>query len=69
MNIEANSLENELKIVKTMIDGYKDKLLTCESIIESKKEQLAKIAQHKKSLIYEYVTGKKRVKEAHGNGN
>lgn len=37
-------------------------------VIELKKEQLEKIKQHKKSLIYEYVTGKKRVKEAI-NGN
>lgn len=40
-----------------------------DSIIESKKEQLEKITQHKKSLIYEYVTGKKRVKGAINNGN
>ena len=40
-----------------------------DSIIESKKEQLTKITQHKKSLIYEYVTGKKRVKGANINGN
>lgn len=38
------------------------------SIIKTKQEQLEKIKQHKKSLIYEYVTGKKRVKEA-TNGN
>lgn len=40
-----------------------------DAIIESKKEQLTKITQHKKSLIYEYVTGKKRVKGAYGNDN
>lgn len=40
-----------------------------DSIIESKKEQLTKITQHKKSLIYEYVTGKKRVKGVNNNGN
>lgn len=40
-----------------------------DSIIESKKEQLTKITQHKKSLIYEYVTGKKRIKGAKDNGN
>ena len=38
------------------------------SIIKTKQEQLEKIKQHKKSLIYEYVTDKKRVKEA-TNGN
>ena len=55
---------------QTQIADYLDKQCTkIDSIIESKKEQLTKITQHKKSLIYEYVTGKKRVKEAHGNGN
>lgn len=39
-----------------------------DSILKDKQEQLEKIKQHKKSLIYEYVTGKKRVKEA-TNGN
>ena len=32
-------------------------------IIANKKEQLAAIRSHKKSMIYEYVTGKKRVTE------
>lgn len=35
-----------------------------DNLIIGKKEQLSTIQQHKKSLIYEYVTGKKRVKEA-----
>ena len=37
--------------------GYIDKILN------DKQEQLNRLMQHKKSLIYEYVTGKKRVKE------
>ena len=37
--------------------GYIDKILN------NKQEQLNLLMQHKKSLIYEYVTGKKRVKE------
>lgn len=53
-----------------LIANYLDEKCTkINSIIESKKEQLAKITQHKKSLIYEYVTGKKRVKGANSNGN
>ena len=32
-----------------------------DSIIESKQQQLATLEQYKKSLIYEYVTGKKEV--------
>ena len=32
-----------------------------ESIIAKKQEQLAVLADYKKSVIYEYVTGKKEV--------
>ena len=35
-----------------------------DTIVSEKQSQLEVIKQHKKSLIYEYVTGKKRVKEA-----
>lgn len=34
-----------------------------DSVIKEKQKQLVTIIQHKKSLIYEYVTGKKRVTE------
>ena len=34
-----------------------------DNLIIGKRKQLSTIQQHKKSLIYEYVTGKKRVKE------
>lgn len=34
-----------------------------DKILNDKQEQLNLLMQHKKSLIYEYVTGKKRVKE------
>lgn len=34
-----------------------------ETVIETKQVQQSTIQQHKKSLIYEYITGKKRVKE------
>lgn len=55
---------------QTHIAKYLDKQCAkVDSIIESKKEQLTKITQHKKSLIYEYVTGKKRVKGENNNGN
>ena len=55
---------------QTQIAKYLDEQCSkIDSIIESKKEQLTIITQHKKSLIYEYVTGKKRVKGAYSNGN
>lgn len=57
-------------IEQTQIANYLDKQCSkIDSIIESKKEQLTKIMQHKKSLIYEYVTGKKRVKGVSYNGS
>lgn len=45
------------------IVAYIDKkILDTNNLIESKKEQLDVLEQYKKSLIYEYVTGKKEVK-------
>ena len=64
-NIPLPSFEEQ-----TQIANYLDKQCSkIDSIIESKKEQLAKITEHKKSLIYEYVTGKKRVKGELNYGN
>ena len=42
---------------------------TLFEIIENKQSQLATLQHHKKSLIYEYVTGKKRVKEVRQDGH
>ena len=53
---------------KVIFDFLSKQCMTTDSILKDKQEQLEKIKQHKKSLIYEYVTGKKRVKEAI-NGN
>ena len=41
-----------------------EKVRETDNIIDNKQRQLQIMQQHKKSLIYEYVTGKKRVKEA-----
>ena len=49
---------------KSISDYLDDKCGKIDSILKDKQEQLEKIKQHKKSLVYEYVTGKKRVKEA-----
>lgn len=47
------------------IANYLDnKCAEIDEIIKSKKEQLEIIEEYKKSLIYEYVTGKKEVKNA-----
>ena len=50
---EQMEIVNWLNLKCTEIDNF----------IENKQQQLLLIQQHKKSLIYEYVTGKKRVKE------
>ena len=53
---------------KAVFEFLSKQCSTIDSILKDKQEQSEKIKQHKKSLIYEYVTGKKRVKEA-TNGN
>ena len=50
----------EQEEIARYLDEHCEKI---ENIIVGKQEQLETIRQHKKSLIYEYVTGKKRVKE------
>lgn len=51
----------EQKSIAAFLDKQCEKI---DSIISDKQQQLDTIQKHKKSLIYEYVTGKKRVKEA-----
>ncbi len=46
-----------------IVDFLDDKCGRVDSIIEDKKAQLETIENYKKSLIYEYVTGKKEVPE------
>ncbi len=48
---------------KEICDFFDRKCGYIETVIETKQVQQSTIQQHKKSLIYEYVTGKKRVKE------
>lgn len=58
----------EAKEQKEIVSYLDKKCSKIDEIVKNKQEQLEKIKQHKKSLIYEYVTGKKRVKEI-VNGN
>lgn len=53
------SLSEQLRIV----DYLDSRCATIDDLIMNKQQQLDTIQNHKKSLIYEYVTGKKRVKE------
>lgn len=52
-------LEEQLEIATFL----NQKVTVIDEIIGNKQKQLDAIRQHKKSLIYEYVTGKKRVAE------
>lgn len=56
-------LPSTLKEQETIVDFLDDKCLHIDQIILQKEHQFNILQQHKKSLIYEYVTGKKRVKE------
>lgn len=49
---------------KKIAEFLSKKCSEIEAIIAEKESQLDSISKYKKSLIYEYVTGKKRVKEA-----
>lgn len=50
-------------------DYLDDKTTKIDCIIDKKEQQLELIKEHRKSLIYEFVTGKKRVKEYQEDGN
>ena len=47
----------------TIVSFLDEKCALVDQILFETRKQLEKIQQHKKSLIYEYVTGKKRVTE------
>ena len=48
---------------KRIADYLDDKCSDIDGVIKIKKKQLDKLAEYKKSIIYEYTTGKKRIKE------
>ena len=47
-----------------IVDYLDAKCSEIDAILSDKKEQLSTLAEYKKSLIYEYVTGKKEVAAA-----
>ena len=68
-NLHLNIINNVSVLIpdslneQQQIADYLDtKCSEIDSIIESKQQQLETLEQYKKSLIYEYVTGKKEVK-------
>lgn len=54
-------IEPPLEEQKEIVDCLNQKCSEIDTIIHQKKEQLDVLEQYKKSLIYEYVTGKKEV--------
>ena len=52
--------KEEQKLIADYLDKKCDKV---DKLIFIKQQKIEKLNQYKKSLIYEYVTGKKRVKE------
>ena len=54
-----------IKEQKSIADFLDNKCREIENIIAQKQEQLEVLADYKKSLIYEYVTGKKEVPESY----
>ena len=54
-------MELERKVIAEYLD---EKVANINYVIGAKKEQLSTLAEYKKSLIYEYVTGKKEVAAA-----
>lgn len=65
INIAVPPLQEQAAIA----DYLDDKTTKIDRIIAKKEQQLELIKEHRKSLIYEYVTGKKRVKEYQQDGN
>ena len=53
-------MDEQLAIVRMM----DEKCSQIDSLIAIKQEKIEKLEQYKKSLIYEYVTGKKQVEVA-----
>lgn len=74
-NIGMRTLEH-LKICLPPMDEQKEivhyldeRIAEIEYLINGKSKQLSAVKSHKASLIYEYVTGKKRVKEVLSHAN
>ena len=66
-NIGANKYSNMEMVVmpiseqKIIVEYLNDKCSKVDELISIKQQKIEKLNQYKKSLIYEYVTGKKEV--------
>ena len=57
LNIVVPDVETQIEIVNLL----NSKMKMLDELIKIKQEKIEKLQEYKKSLIYEYVTGKKRV--------
>lgn len=55
------AIPNSVKEIEDIVNYLNEKCSNIDLIIEDKKRQLDTLSEYKKSLIYEYVTGKKEV--------
>lgn len=58
------SMTYDIKEQRRIVDYLDNKVSQIKKIIKSKKQQITELTEYKNSLIFEYVTGKKQVKEA-----
>ena len=76
MEIPKEKLQNVLCVSpqlpeqKVIVDYLNEKCHQIDNLIKIKQQKIAELKEHKKSLVYEYVTGKKKVpdKEQKQNG-
>ena len=59
--MKGYELAANTQITTAMEDYLETKVTEVDAIIEQKKEQMAVLDAYKRSLIFEYVTGKKEV--------
>ncbi len=68
-SVNAEILNNSVIVFPSLeeqqaISAYLDrKCAQIDTILDDKRRQVENMKNHRKSVIYEYVTGKKRVKE------
>ena len=61
-NVPQFNVGDTIKVHVRIKEGDKSRIQVFEgTVIAKKQEQLATLADYKKSVIYEYVTGKKEV--------
>ena len=58
------SMTYDIKEQRRIVDYLDNKVFQIKKIIKSKQQQITELTEYKNSLIFEYVTGKKQVKEA-----